>query len=111
MFRILTLLVLLAAQEPRVSIKVSSQTVFAGQSLVITCTVPHHVNNRKVTASVVGYTSSERQLDGENAPKTIRFEMFHHVPCEAEAAACVLEDVYKTTQTAWLPLQIAGCDQ
>lgn len=106
---LLTLLVLLAATEPRVSIRVSPQTLFAGQSIAIVCTVPHNLNNRKLTAVVDGYTVSERQLDGELAPKTFRFE-FKKIPCEIDRVACVLTDVYGGQQAAIAPIQVAGCE-
>ena len=106
---LLTLLLLLASSEARVSVKVSPQTFYAGATVTVTCTVPRHADNRKVTAIVDGYTLSERQLDGEQAPKMIRFE-FKKVPCDAVGVSCVLEDIYHSAHKASAPIQIAGCE-
>lgn len=59
----------------RVSIRVQED------GRVISCTVPKHADNRTLYIGVVGWHSSGRQLDGEKAPITHRFEMKRLVPC------------------------------
>ena len=93
----------------RVSIKVDRATFFAGGNLMVTCTVPRHPDNRKVAAVVVNYTSSERELNGEESPVTHRFE-FKKIPCGVPEARCILQDKFGGTAVIAQTLEIAGCD-
>lgn len=108
--RLWTLLVLLAATsaEP-VTIKTSPQSFFAGATITVTCTVPRHADNRGIDAVVTGYTSSHRDINGEDAPVTYRFE-FKHVPCDAVEAVCALADNHQRVAIAKMPLNVAGCE-
>lgn len=108
----LTLLAFLlasAAPSPRISIRVGPQVLQAGQGVTVTCTVPRHVENRRITAMLANYTSSERQIEGENAPVTFRFT-FNHIPCDVDAAVCVLQDNLGGQTAASAQLLITGCD-
>lgn len=101
------LLMMLAVN--RVSIKVSKTVLFAGTDLTVTCTVPRHPDNRKVAAVLVGYTSDQRDLNGEEAPVTHRFE-FKKVSCDTIEARCVLVDKFGGTAVQNQSLQIEGCE-
>jgi len=105
---ILSALLLMLAVN-RVSIKVDHTAFFAGADIVVTCTVPRHPDNRKVAAVLVGFTSSEHQLDGEASPITHRFP-FKKVSCDAVEARCVLLDKFGGTAIMNQQLQIAGCE-
>jgi len=101
------LLVMLAVN--RVSIKVDRTVLFAGNGITITCTVPRHPDNRMVAAVLVGYTSSEHQLDGEASPITHRFP-FKSVSCDTIEARCELHDKFGGTAIQNQSLEIQGCE-
>lgn len=105
---VLSALLLMLAVN-RASVKVSTTVPFAGSDITVTCTVPRHPDNRKVAAVLVGYTSSERQLDGEESPITHRFE-FKKLPCDTVEARCVLLDKFGGTAIQHQPLEIQGCE-
>jgi hypothetical protein len=86
------LLFLTAAPKP-VTIKVSRTVLYPGDSLVVTCSVPRHEDNRKIEGILVDYTSSEHQLNGADSAITHRFE-FKKVPEDTDTAACRLTDKY-----------------
>lgn len=83
--------------------------MFAGDGVTVICTVPRHEANRRVQAVLANYTSSERQLEGENSPVTFRFE-FRHVPCDTDGAACILTDNLGGQASATTPMDVKGCD-
>jgi hypothetical protein len=109
--KVTTLAFLFALVTPtaRVSIRVGPHILQAGQGVTVICTVPRHPDNRRITATITGYTSSERQIDGDDAPVTFRFS-FVHVPCDVDAAVCVLQDSLGGQATASSQLLITGCD-
>lgn len=92
-----------------VSIHLSKQVVMHGGSIDVVCTVPPRNANRTVAAVVNNYHASERQLDGEKAPKTWRFT-FDRLPCDADSAACVVHSWDRGDDVAAQPLTIAGCN-
>lgn len=87
--RVLLVLLMMAAVDPEVSIRVTPQTMFGGQSLRLTCRVPRDENNRWLEMGVDGYTSSTHQLDGA-ASRVTWEQMYHHIPCGTERVFCVL---------------------
>lgn len=107
---VLVALLLSFAATQRIIIKVSRTVLFVGDSIEVVCSVPRHEDNRKVEAVLEGYTSSEHQLNGEDAAVTHRFS-FKKVPCDVSAAVCRLTDKYNNQITTLQQLQISGCDQ
>lgn len=104
---ILLALLLLAADTKAVSIHLSSNVMFAGSDLVVTCTVPRHEKNRTIEAALLPYSVSSRQLNGADAPITHRFT-FLHVPEDVTEARCVLTDAYGAHYTATQALQVVS---
>lgn len=99
-------MILTLSSEPRVSVKVMPTVLFAGGSVRVTCRVPRHPDNRRLTMVLSEYTSHEVQLDGEASSVTHQF-IFGHVPCETELAACVVEDAQHRRFTASERLTVA----
>jgi hypothetical protein len=62
----------------RITIKVSPVVAFAPANLVVRATIPADADNRAVQIVAESdnfYRSSERQLEGEKAPRTTTFEL------------------------------------
>lgn len=100
----------LAALFPRgegaVSIRTDKRVLFAGQDVTVTCKVPRDEANRKIEAYLLpNFSSSSRQLDGEDSAITHRF-YFQHVPPDVTSAACQLTDKYDDHRHAIQPLQV-----
>ncbi len=97
----------LSTGDGAVSIRTDRRVLFAGQDVTIICKVPRNEANRRIEALLLpDYSSSERQIDGEDAAITHRFT-FSHVPPHVTTAACVLTDKYNNHRQATLSLQIA----
>lgn len=92
----------------RVSIAVAPRTFMAGSSVRITCTVPKDATNRWLGMGVTGYTSSEINLEGAEAPVT-RSMYFHHVPCDTGNAWCEVIDAMGNHYTSTKELVVGGC--
>jgi hypothetical protein len=103
-------LMLAFEMTPPVTVKLSSRVVMKGAAVRVTCTVPRDATNRGLTAAVVPYQSSYRQLDGDAARVTYEF-LFEHIPCDAEMAICSLESQGREPIRDSLTIQIAGCEQ
>lgn len=99
----------LARCSPRVSIKVTPQTVMAGGTIRVTCTVPRDPANRMLEVGLYPVQSSQRQLDGADARVTWEF-YFDHVPCTAERAVCLLHAQGKGDVFQEATVLVAGCD-
>ena len=115
--RVLTtiLLLLISATATRsdepVTARVSPGIVMAGRDATVrlTCRVVRHPDNRKLEYGLEGYSSSERQLDGEASRVT--WETFiTHIPCGVERAFCIITRADRRTFSAFAPLVVAGCD-
>lgn len=110
MIRVLTLLSLvLAAGSDTLSVRVSPASFFSGSSVTVVCHVPRRATNRSIRGALYGYSSSDRQMDGESAPITYRFE-FKKVPCGVEQAGCIVTDAYNQQKEAVASVVVAGCD-
>jgi len=103
------LLLVLALAPDSVRIKLQPQVVYAGNTVLVTCSVPRQANNRELTALLPNYTYSTRQLDGEATAITHRFE-FKQVPCGVSEARCIVVDAYNNKKEAVANLQVAGCE-
>lgn len=101
---LLALLFLSSALKP-ITIKVNRTVLYPGDTLVVTCSVPRHEDNRKVEGVLADYTSSEHQLDGEASAITHRFE-FKKIPPDVEIAGCRLTDKYGRQSTALQQIQV-----
>lgn len=97
-----------AMAAPLVSIKVLPRVVMAGGAMRITCKVPRRAENRKLAAGIANYTSTERQLDGEESRITWEF-LFDHMPCGVGPAFCAVSGTDRD-QLATQPIEIAGCE-
>jgi hypothetical protein len=96
------------AADPRVSIRMTPQVLFAGKNAWVVCTVPRAPQNRGVTAHME-FRSMFDQLDGDRAAITHRF-LFERIPCTADEAQCVLEAQGERPQVAKVSFTLAGCD-
>lgn len=99
---------LLAASEPRVSIRMNPLVVMAGNAARITCKVPREERNRGVTIGIANYRSSYDQIDGLDGAITHQV-LFEHIPCDAGDAYCDLEDNLHGHTQARQGFQVAGC--
>lgn len=106
---LLILAALLSLDSTAVTIRTNRNVLYAGTTLLVDCLVVRRAENRRVVALLPGYTSSERQLEGESAPRIHHFT-FTHIPCEVVDARCILIDAYDRQTVAIQPLQIADCD-
>lgn len=93
----------------RVTIKVSPYVVMAGGTVRVTCRVPRHPENRRLTIGLSNYRESQRDLEGEYAPVTHEVT-YEHVPCETDLAYCAVEDSAGRGAVARQNLTVAGCD-
>lgn len=107
--RLLTLLLLAVSTISPVSIKVDRVVFYPGTPVTVVCSVPRRADNRRVEGAIVPFTSSEHQLDGEDAAVTHRFT-FQHVPCDAAYASCILWDKFDHTTQVIQTLKPAGCE-
>jgi hypothetical protein len=102
--------ILLAATEPRVSIRVRPQVVMKGQSIWLFCRVPRNADNRLLEYGVADYRpGSQRQLEGAQAPVTWQV-LVERIPCEAGPAYCAVRGNDGRWTRAELPLNVAGCE-
>lgn len=105
MWAVLGLWMLLA----RVSVSVTPRMVTT--TVRITCSVPRHPDNRKLTIGIPDYQSSERQLDGEDALITHTLTL-KRPPCDVPSVAfCDLEDNLGKHGIVSTPFVNANCSQ
>jgi hypothetical protein len=105
------LLVMINLMSPsRVSIKVRPAAVMTGGSLVVTCSVPRHSENRKLTVGLNDYVESQMPLEGEGARVTHEIP-YDHVPCLVKVAYCVVEDQSGQQFLARTSVLVAGCEE
>lgn len=105
----LTLMLSFAKDSP--DLRVYPRAVLVNQAVRLTCRVPRHADNRRVTWGLELVTSSSRDLEGENSP--ITFEaLVEHVPCEPGAAFCEVIRVNRDQPLrAVATLAVGGCDE
>ena len=104
-----TLLVLALTVDAPLRIRVSPQVVMAGGSVTVICSVPRQTDNRSIEAILNPYRASMRDLEGENAAITHRFE-FSRIPCEVTEAVCRLTTNAGKSYIARQGLLVSGCD-
>jgi hypothetical protein len=100
-----------AADEPRVSIRLSPPVVMHGTAFWLTCTVPRRADNRLLEYGVVDFQpGSQRDLPGDQAAVTWK-TLVEHTPCDVGPAYCAVQTADgKWTRTV-RQLNIAGCEQ
>lgn len=92
---------------PRVSIR-ATQVVMSGGTILVTCKVPRNVNNRTLRFGVDGYSTSTKQLDGDQARVT--WQMFvEHMPCDIGPAFCEVVTAGGRVDRVELPVTVAAC--
>lgn len=99
--------ILLAATEPRVTIRVNPRVLMAGAAVRVTCRVPADARNRGLTIAIADYRSSFVQINGEAGPVTSEI-LFERIPCAAGPAVCDLTDNQGGHEAARLPLEVVG---
>jgi hypothetical protein len=110
MYRALILSLLLTLSAPaRTTIRITPSVVMAGGTIRVTCHTPRAADNRTLTIAIVGYQSSQVQLDGLEAPMT-REVLFTHVPCETETAMCEVTTVAGVIEARTAAFEVAGCE-
>lgn len=105
---VLTVVLVLSAPT-RISIAVLPTVLQVGGTVRITCTVPHHPDNRWLTIGIPSYRTSGGDLDGEAAPVTHTMYV-DHMPCDVDEAVCEVTDALGKTYRAARPLIVAGCN-
>jgi len=70
--------------------------------------VPRDERNRRLEVAVLGYTSSTRQLDGEDSRITFEFP-FAHIPCGVEEVACQVIGT-DGSKIARQRVEVKGCE-
>ena len=94
----------------RVTIRTSSNVIMAGGAIRVTCRVPRHPENRKLTIGLHNYRESQLDLEGEYAPVTHEI-LYDHIPCETDVAYCIVEDGVGRGAIARQNINVAGCDR
>lgn len=103
--------ILLAATEPRVTIKVRPQVLMKGSAFWLTCRVPKDEHNRMLEYGVVDYRpGSQRQLEGAQAQITWQV-LVERTPCGVGPAYCAVQTDDGRWARAELSLNVAGCDE
>lgn len=75
----------------RLSIKVDPQVTVKNGNVWVTCFVPRHSENRKITIGIHNHLKSSERIDGKQAPDMF-VKLFSGIPCRDEVVAeCVLE--------------------
>lgn len=99
----------LLSAGPRVSVAVHPSVVRVGGDVRVTCRAPRDARNRWLVVGIERYTSSGRQMDGEDSPITYEIT-FHQVPCGAGAGYCQLVGDDRKVIEVSAPLLVAGCN-
>jgi hypothetical protein len=103
----LSLVCFLTATLTLPPIDLSPRVIFMGDDLRIVCAVPKRADNRELAMGITGFTESDHQLDGVDAPVVFQL-IAHHVPCHVGPAFCVtIRTNGRETHTR--ELVIAGC--
>ena len=103
---VMSMLVLLAP----VTVEVTNPMVARGGNTWVTCRVPRHADNRKVTIAIPMHRSTDRQIDGVKAPSMFRVLM-QDIPCLPQVEAqCTLERTL-TTHVSKVDIHMIGCEQ
>ncbi len=106
MRRLLVLFLLVTApSDEKLTIRVTPTTLFGGGAIRLTCRVPRDPDNRRLEYGVEGYTSSERQLDGE-ASRVTWDALIDHVPCGVERVFCEVTRADRKRVRATAPLVV-----
>lgn len=91
-FILVVLGVLIAGASPNFSLTASPNVVTVGGSVNLSCRVPKHPDNRSISLGLENYTTSTRQLDGEQSPSIFTLKV-DHIPCDAGPAFCTVAGV------------------
>ena len=105
---LLMLSVMLATGAERVSVRATPSVIRQNGEVSITCTVPRHVDNRKLTIGIPYHRATSYDMAGEQAPIMFSFRV-HEVPCLPVTAATCLLETNKSHVLASTPLVVAGC--
>lgn len=103
---------LLAAQvvAPRVYVRANPMVVMKGGTVRVTCTVPVHRLNRGVVIGLDPYTTTYKQIEGDQTRRVTYEQDFNHVPCDAEVASCTLHVNSRDDIRVIVPIQVVGCE-
>lgn len=82
----------------------------SGGSVRLRCSVPHHPEHRWLEMGIDGYTSSLREVEGEDAPITHEM-VITHIPClgAVTTAFCVVTKFNRSQERALATLVVGGC--
>lgn len=81
----------------------------ANGTVTVRCHVPSDADNRLLQGGLMGYTSTDRQLDGDMAPRTIDLP-FSHIPCGVDTAYCMVVKQSGRATTVRANIEVGGCN-
>ena len=103
------MLMLFSGDQLRVS--VNPAVMMAGNTVILTCHVPKHPDNRLLEYGIIGtQVGSQRQRDGSASPITWQFEI-KRVECESGPAYCAVRDSHGQWTRVTAQIQVAGCQE
>lgn len=82
--------------------------LFRGSDMFVRCTIPPDAENRTAFLGVRGYTSSRRNLEGDQAP-LVHELLVHHVPCDVGPAFCEVINSAGRSHVVEAPVVVTGC--
>lgn len=95
--------------QAAVTLKVDPRIVGLGGNTWVTCRVPKHPDNRKLTLGIRNHRLSDYQLNGLKAP-SMHTLLVSEIPCMPEVVAiCRLETNSGEHMIDTMPVTVAGC--
>jgi hypothetical protein len=104
---LLTLISYIKAAD-EVTLHVYPWIVNAGSSVTLQCRVQRHGANRAVAYGIVGWTASERSMEGSQSPITYE-AVFRDVPCGVDTAYCAVRRVGGRMLRSQTNFAVSGC--
>ena len=99
-------LIVAAAEDPMLSV-IPHVTVVGG-NVRITCRVPRNPKNRAVVFGFEDWTTTSRQLYGEESPITHQI-LFEGVPCDPGELFCAVLRADGKDRKVVVPFKVVGC--
>lgn len=106
--RLLFVVLLVAADAPRVAVQVYPSVFFKDSTFRVTCKVPRDERNRLVVMGVENLSESRIALDGENA--RITHEILLRADCGVGPAFCELHATGERMRRVQAEFVTSGCD-
>ena len=104
----LALIGVAAAEDPMLS--VFPHATIVGGNVRITCRVPRNPRNRVVVYGFKDWTTTSRQLDGEDSRITHQI-LLEGVPCDPGELFCTVLRADGKDRQVVVPFTVVGCDR